>query len=344
MDEYRFYDAHEPPFTLHGLVSEPEYNRLPASLRKTVRPPVADLSTKTAGGRIRFRTDAASAVIRITLADNALKTHMTPLNMAGAELYAGSLHSFRRIAVLRPQAEGDVPFEKLDGYSIRKLSEHSVTLRGEWETYTLYLPTFAHVTEIRIGLPEGAGLTEAEPYRVEKPVVFYGSSITQGACAGRPSLSYPALACAELDADFINLGFAGNALGEQELAEYIARLDMSIFVLDYDHNAPDTDWLRRTHEPFYRTVRRDHPELPVVILSRPPLTPARADTDERFAVIEETCRRAREREEPVWLIDGRTFFPEEEADRCLMDFTHPNDYGFHLMAEKILPVLKEIIG
>ena len=50
-----------------------------------------------------------------------------------------------------------------------------------------------------------------------------------------------------LDFDFINYGLSGNAKAEKEVAEYLSKIDASVFILDYDHNAPDVDYLRKTH-------------------------------------------------------------------------------------------------
>ena len=343
----KFFDAHQPPFSLHGLVQEPGYRRLPESMLDSIRPPLKRLAQQTSGGRIRFATDANEMVIRITLSDTVIKTHMTPLNMAGAELYAGAGAQMRRVALFRPLAEGagTVPFEKMDGYGICRTSEHTINLSGTMETYTLYLPIFAAVEEVLIGLPEAAALLPAQAYAVEKPIVFYGSSITHGACAGRPSLTYPARVCASLDADFINLGFAGNALGDLEIAAYIAGLDMSAFVLDYDWNAPTPEFLFETHKPFFDAVRSCNPGLEILIISRfesghRPVE----DTAARFEVICKTHEAAlKSGDRHVTLLDGRTFFDPQETDLCLMDFIHPNDYGFHRMAEKILPVLTRML-
>lgn len=344
----KFYDAHQPPFSLHGLVQEPGYRRLSEQMLCGLRPALAHLALQTSGGRIRFATDAREMVIRITLSDTVLKTHMTPLNMAGMELYSGSGPTFRRVAFLRPQAlgAGTLPFEKLDGYGICRDTEHTVALDGCMHIYTLYLPIFTGVEKVEIGLPEEALLHSAPPFAVNKPVVFYGSSITHGACAGRPSLTWPARVCAALDADFINLGFAGNALGDEAVARYIAGLSMSAFVMDYDWNAPTPEHLQNTHRPFFEIIRQKNPDLPVLLISRfdSGRTPAE-DTSARFDVIRRTYESARQSgDDRVWLLDGRTFFAPDERDLCLMDFTHPNDYGFHRMAQAVLPTLAQMLA
>ena len=87
------------------------------------------------------------------------------------------------------------------------------------------------------------------------PVVFYGSSITHGAAAGRPGNTYENFISQKYNLDYVNLGFAGQAKGEVNMAEYIAGLRMCAFVCDYDHNAPDADYLEKTHYRFYEIIR-----------------------------------------------------------------------------------------
>ena len=59
--------------------------------------------------------------------------------------------------------------------------------------------------------------------------------------------------------------------GEPEMAGVIASADMSVFVMDYDYNAPSAEHLAQTHEPFFQIVREAQPDLPIVIVSSPSL-------------------------------------------------------------------------
>lgn len=332
------YDALEAPFSLHGLSAEP-YARLPESVRRQLSGPLQRLGVQTAGGRVRFQTDAKTIRIEILLDDTNLKTHMTPLNKAGAELYAGDV----RVLNLRPRAVGVVPYEKLDGYALDPVIDYMVARPGQNEVYTLYLPSFTGVQSVHISLPEDASLTEA-PAFPELPVVFYGSSITQGACASRPSLSYPARVCLDLGLDFINLGFAGNALGDLPIAEYIKGLPMRAFVMDYDNNAPDAAYLERTHKPFFETIRKARPEVPILLVSRPDNGRDKTRMHECFRVIEKTYLDAvRAGDTRVALLDGRQFFPEIGRDRCLTDFVHPNDEGFMYIAGQVKAALRGLL-
>jgi hypothetical protein len=101
----------------------------------------------------------------------------------------------------------------------------------EW---LINFPLYDGINKLWIGIAEGSTLKKAPPFTVSKPVVFYGSSITQGGCASRPGTTYVNYLSRWLNAPVVNLGFCGNAKGEPEMAELISKLDMSAFVLDYD--------------------------------------------------------------------------------------------------------------
>ena len=119
-------------------------------------------------------------------------------------------------------------------------------------------------------------------------MVFYGHSITQGACATRPGNAYPSILSRKYGFDFINLGFSGSAKGEDAMAEYIASLDMGAFVYDYDHNAPNAEQLLKTHEKMFKTIRKAHPSMPIVIMSTTTNEPFINEVALRRAVIYKT--------------------------------------------------------
>ena len=191
-------------------------------------------------------------------------------------------------------------------------------------------------------LDEVSSLGRAPDYKYEKPIVYYGSSITNGAVCSRPGLTYEAIITRRFDINHVNLGFGGSARAEESMARYIASLDMSIFVYDYDHNAPTVKHLEATHSALFDTVRAAHPNVPVIMISRP--TAVRTeDTEARLAVIRATYERAiRSGDTNVYLIDGGEFFDGIGNDWS-MDNIHPTDHGFRLMANKIGDVIGEIL-
>ena len=176
------------------------------------------------------------------------------------------------------------------------------------------------------------------------PVVVYGSSIVHGTAATRPGLIYTNMLSRRLGADVINLGFSGNAKAEIPMMEYVSGLCMSVFVYDYDHNAPTVEYLRDTHRRGYEIVRAAQPDLPVILISRPNVATNPHQAIERKDVIIDTFRFARENgDKNVYYIDGETFFLGKWEDECTMDGVHPNDLGFTLMADGIEAVIRRAL-
>ena len=146
----------------------------------------------------------------------------------------------------------------------------------------------------------------------------------------------------------MNLGFSGSARGERAVADYIASMDISAFVLDYDRNLPTAAELREKHFEFYKAVRDAHRDIPIIIMSYG-MYPVR-NTPEKFhdresfdcrAVILDTYTKAlKDGDKNIYFVDGETIFASGDEDACTVDGCHPNDLGFYCMAKRVYPVLK----
>lgn len=119
------------------------------------------------------------------------------------------------------------------------------------------------------------------------------------------------------------------------MAEYLAQIPCSVFVCDYDHNAPSAAHLRNTHEPLYRVFRAAQPTTPIVFVTKPDFHPGTED-EKRRAIIRATYEKAvAEGDRAVYFIDGETLFEGDWRDSCTVDGCHPNDLGFSRMATVI---------
>ena len=206
------------------------------------------------------------------------------------------------------------------------------------------MPLYSCVEDLYIGLKDGCTLKPACDYSVKKPVVFYGSSITQGGCASRSGNAYSNMISRELDCDHINLGFSGKAKAEIPMAEYIAGLEMSVFVYDYDHNAPDVAYLEETHERMFKIIRNAQPELPILMLTRPRYDLSKPGDSERLEVVRRTYENALAvGDKNVYFIPGPELILDLVRESALVDGTHPNDGGFSSMAYVIGNKLREIL-
>lgn len=180
--------------------------------------------------------------------------------------------------------------------------------------------------------------------------MFYGPSTLQGGCACRPGTYHCALLSRWLDMDYVNLGFSGSALGEPEMARYLASLDPAAYVLEYDGNAPDAEHLRRTHEPLFQTIRAAHPDTPILITGHwaPPDTRpdelTGAQQAEREAVLRETYEHALAAgDRNVFFLASQEVFRDFGGADCTVDGVHPNDLGFYLMAKAEAPFLRRML-
>lgn len=337
-DGLLFLDALAPKFRISGIRHPKdngnEYYRLDAAKRTAYSPANASLAECTAGAQIRFRTDAEKLTLRITLrAAIAGMHHFTDRGAYGIDLYTGTGTKRTYLGAMM-QTFADSPV----------YNEQTVALPGGMQEVTINLPLYGGINSFVIGMPENALLGLPLPRAIEKPIAFYGSSITQGGCVSRPANMYSHILCRMLDADCLNLGFSGSAMGEQSIAEYLATREMSAFVMDYDYNSTSLESLANTHYPFYKTVRRAHPDLPIVIVTHP-YYHAEAENDKaRKDVIRETVRRAAEEGDTrVEFVDSEAFFPLQMRDLYAVDALHPNDLGQFMMARAIYPALKRAL-
>jgi lysophospholipase L1-like esterase len=211
--------------------------------------------------------------------------------------------------------------------------------------YTINFPLYSPVSALEIGIDEGAALGEGAKYRNTPPIIYYGSSITQGACASRPGIAYQSIICRHNEIDFVNLGFSGNAKGEQAMADYIASREMTAFVCDYDHNAPTAEHLEATHYNFYKTIREAHPKLPIIFVSKPDFDNGYDASVARRRVIENTYFQALgvEGDKNVFYIDGQGLYRGYYKEECSTDGSHPNDIGMMKMAESIGQLLERVL-
>ena len=328
LPDVKFYDIDDEPIRIYGVWKEGGcYHRMPQAVADTVSHGISVKCTATAGGRIRFVTDSPYVAIRAYYGGCELTPSSSNLAKAGFDMYADGKFagSFRL-----PKGFDAVSLESV------------VKLPGERKErlITINMPLYSGIESMYVGLSEDAKISHAPDYKLEKPVVFYGSSITNGAGASRPGANYVSRLARKLDINYVNLGFGGLAKAELQMAEYVAGLEMSAFVYDYDHNARTLEYLEETHERMFKIVREKNPDLPILIISKPD----KNETEEvRFAVIKRTYENAiAAGDKNVYILRGTEFFGENGTD-FTVDGIHPSDLGYYYMSEEIYPTLAKIL-
>ena len=331
--DIRYKNVKNSPFEIFGVCekSNDNFYRLPENVAKYVSSGVLNHSFETAGVRVRFATDSPYIAIKAEFEKFSPSPHITYLASKGFDLYLEKDGCFTFNNSFYPPLDTDLSLEGITRF-------HDSKIRN----FVLDFPTGTPVKSLQIGIKDGFSVYKPDSYKITKPIVFYGSSITQGFAASRPGNIYENFISRNLNADYINLGFSGCAMGEKNMAEYISSLSMSAFVLDYDHNAPSVEHLRNTHYDFYKTVREKNPDLPIILVSRPERR-YHTDIKERRKVILDTYMYAvNNGDENIHFVDGTTFFPLDVRYDCTVDDCHPNDMGMYYIANGILKVLTHI--
>ncbi len=327
-EDIRFYDIRKvPEFRIYGLNrsdDDSRYVRIPEKYANVTNESLMRENSRTSGGRIRFVTDSDYIAVKMYGMMSRIQPQCSGTTASGIDLYmkraARSVHVGTATPALSHKGEFFTLIEKRFPKGRKEI--------------TLNCPMFNQFTDCYIGLDKNSTLETHPDYTFEKPVLFYGSSITHGGNASRPGLSYPAIISRRYDTNFINLGLSGNCKAEDSIIEYLCTLDPSVFVLDYDHNAPTAEHLEATHEKLYLAFRAAHPTTPVVIVTMPNGNDD-ISTNRRRSIIFRTYKNARERGEKVIFVDGTQLFGADGHDDCTTDGCHPNDIGMMRMADHI---------
>ncbi len=324
------YNYKNPPFEIHGIPFYKEHGklqRLPRSLCEKY-PHLKDASQRLSGVRLMFRTNSKSIKFDI---------HVT-------NVYVDRGYAFYQSNVA-PVFIGDYRTSDFAGIITADNSYESDIITGTFTNdkmndVTVHLPQKPTVTDIDIYLDDDAEILPPTPFTVEKPFLFYGSSIVENGHCGVQN-GYPALLSREFNADFYNLGVSGAARGELEFAEYITQIEHSVFFMDYDHNAPTPEHLASTHYPFYEYYRKKCPETPVIMSTRPAYDDI--TSAERMQIVYESYKKGiLSGDKNLYFVDGKTLFCNIDEGICTTDRTHPNDLGHYLIYKRLSEVVSEI--
>ena len=339
--DIKLYDVRQKPFCLYGCCTDESdklFRRIPEAVAKSMSDCAYFLHTCTAGVRVRFKTDSQYVALKAVMPTVSLMPSMAVTGSCGFDLYADGHYFATFVPPVKYEDRFRATYDVYGGYeSIVNFPDRKV------RDIIINFPLYSDVSDVVIGLQEGSLIQEGNKYTYEKPIVFYGSSITEGGCASRPGNSYEAIISRKLDSDFLNLGFSGSAVAEKAIAEYIANLEMSVFVYDYDHNSPNIDHYRKTHKPMFDIIRAKHPNLPIIMVTRPNAF-QKEEIEERIKIAYETYAEAVENgDKNVYFINGQDILNYADADIMTVDGCHPNDFGFWCMSEVIGKIVEEVI-
>jgi hypothetical protein len=311
--------------------TSPGLQLFPPRLKCLLPPEVYRLGYQTAGVRLRLATDSTSLKVQARYGVPLPSDNLTQFNKRGQALYADGL--CWSVQMPDPGVElVELTFFQEAPKKMRQLC--------------LYLPLYGEVEILSVGIDRDAKVEAPEPFALSRPVVFYGTSITQGGCASRPGLSYQAMVSRELNLDYVNMGFSGRGKCELELAQIIFTVDASCYVLDVGPNNPPAE-LEERFGPFLEELTHSRPEPVLVML--PTLynhefwsEEIHRENQQRRRIISGIASEYRKRGRKVELLERQDCMDQAFAD-CTVDGAHPNDLGFVQIAKELVPVLQTVL-
>jgi hypothetical protein len=336
-DEYKYVNAEELMILNKGFDNtELTFSRLPEDMKPVTRKDVWDLGLNSAGIAVRFSSNAKKIKARWTLLNNFRMNHMATTGICGLDLYMlNDKGQWQFAGNARPSKQ-----ESENVFGSGKLS-------GEWHEYMIYLPLYDGVTKFEIGIdPESEIAAPRNNVMVKggKPVLFYGTSVTQGGCASRPGMVYTSILSRKWQKEVINLGFSGNARMDKSMAETIKRVDAEKYVLDCLPNCT-TQILRDSAEVFIKILADAHPDTPIYMVENMTyayeLTDSKTVQDqvEKNGYWKELYKKLRKEGYKNLRYIPRDKLTGKDGEDSV-DGAHRTDLGFQRMAEAFMKYIK----
>ncbi len=329
-------------------ISDGYYTRLPADMQN-VREALWDLGQNSAGIAIRFRTNSRAIGAQWEPLNNFAMSHMTPTGIKGLDLYTLVDGEWQFAGIAQPNGKNsrNMIVKKMD---------------GAMREYLLYLPLYDGIKSLKIGIDSTAVIEQpqvddllpldaAVADRKDLPIVFYGTSITQGGCATRPGMAFPAIIERKLHKETINLGFSGNGRMDKIMAEKIATIPASAYVIDCIANCT-YQIIKDSTDYFIRTIADANPDTPIYMISNYFLPSMCLDTQWRADAMKENelwkslCEKLRkEGYDNIKYIDvfiecSSKKSPIGSDYEAAVDGIHFTDLGFLRVADFLIKYLK----
>lgn len=333
-----WYDPAEGDFEINGLywfAQDKRYHRFPQGVDYSFKPALESLAACNAGAQIRFRSNSRRIVVSAKVASGAVSPTMAECGRSGFDLYVGEPGSelFWNCAL---------PFPGQKEYADEIFNVKEQKMRE----FRLNFPLYNSVQALSIALDEGSEILPPTPLKIKKPIVIYGTSITQGGCASRPGTAFTNRLSRTFQAEFLNFGFSGNGQNDLPVAELLAAIkDPAMFIIDSEANSVSGKLVNERVPEFLNILRKKHPSVPILIVTKITYGPRYAleipVLKEYFYNIYQARRAAGD--EHIYFVDGSDFYSPEDYSENSVDGAHPTDQGFAVIAKKLEPVLRDLI-
>lgn len=271
--ELKYVDAGDFAVLINQAYDNTEmtYSRLPEDMKNVTRKAVWDLGLNSAGLAIRFSSNSKCLGAKWTLLNDFHMAHMPGTGIRGIDLYTLVDGKWLFVGTAQPYAN------PATGVFIRNMD-------GSEREYMAYLPLYDGVVSLSIGIdstatigaPKSALMAREEGF-TRRPIVFYGTSITQGGCVSRPGMCYTSIIGRAFGCETINLGFSGNARMDRSMADIISRAEASEYVIDCLPNCT-AQIVKDSGYVFLTALAKARPQTPIFMVEHLTFPQEIADT------------------------------------------------------------------
>lgn len=335
--QYKYVDAADLTIIGKVLPTPEPYTRIDTVVYKFDDKVAMRYANYSTGLAVVFRTDSRNINVKWQTSSSNAGANMTAILQKGLDLYIKNDGEWVFAGVGSPKM-GRAPYDRHESLVVGNMTE------GMKECL-MYLPVFDKVDKMEIGVDEGS-VIEAIDNPFSHKIIFKGSSITHGASASRPGMTYPARFGRDNGFYVCNMGFSGRSKLQKEYAHILAASEADAFVFDAFSNPPGTV-IHECFDEFVDIIRAAHPYAPMIFLQT-----ERRETrnfNQRSEEIESAKQKAgetvvRERmktDKHMYFIDSEGFLGDEHIGT--VDGTHPNDIGFTHMLDCITPKILTIL-
>lgn len=339
LSQTRFVDAKD--LTLYGKLSdstETRYERLPAKLKTKTRPPVWNLGKNTAGLFLRFSSNSSSISLKWELKDNVVLDHMAFTGIKGFDLYCLNDNGrWQFVNCARPKGKQN---------ETRIIGNMSVKDRE----FLLNFPLYDGVTDLQIGIDSLSVISrpQYDEFSGKKPIIAYGTSILQGACASRPGMAATNILTRKLNREVINLGFSGNGQLDYEIAEVMSERPSALYLLDFIPNV-NVKQIEEKGETFFRIIRDRNPHTPVLFIENPIFPHSLFDASlSDYVPAKNRALKAlfdqlqRSGEKNIYYLSSENLLGTDQE--ATVDGIHSTDLGFTRYVEVVYPLIHSILS
>ena len=316
-----------------SLDREHPFQRLPQKYRKTVREDVWDLSENSSGVSILFSSDTVNLSVKWSIKHDLRMNHMTDAGIKGVDLYTKRNKNWQYTNTCLPNGKQN---EQILFEDIEKKNRE----------YCLYLPLYDTLTDMQIGLDDDSSLDNITFQN--KPLVFYGTSITQGGCASRPGLVHTNIISRELGHECINLGFSGNGHLENSIGNIMSNIDTKLYVVECMYNV-DKEMIHERIKPLIKAIRANPQakNTPIVFMEQVVIDMGHLNTAFISSVMEKNEELNKQIQESINEGERDLFIIKhtgaiDDDSEATVDGIHFNDLGFQRYADHFLKNVKEL--